>query len=75
MDNLTIEELESKLAEIEARRDELKTQARAIVRVLDAKRAAAAAAAKLAAMSDVERAALAQLVQAQGIASGESFGG
>lgn len=73
--NLTIADLEETLAKIEGQRDALKEKARAIVKALDAKRAEAAAREKLAAMSDLERAAMAQIVKPQGIDSGEAFGG
>lgn len=57
-EEMTIEELETTLAEVEVQRDALKVQAREIVAVLDQKRTFEAAQKKLAGLSETERAAL-----------------
>jgi len=56
---MTVAELQAELDKVNAMRDELTSRAKAIARDLNAELAKEAAAAKVAAMSDAERAALA----------------
>lgn len=74
LDEMSVEQLQAQLDRLNAERDALKEQIRRITPVLDAKQAQAAAGRKLAAMSDSERAALAQLLRTEGIPSGEAVG-
>lgn len=71
---LTVEALNDVLAERNAQADAFREETLAIRKIRDAKAAQEAAAAKLAAMSDEERAALAQLITPAGIAAGETVG-
>lgn len=73
-EQMTIEELEAFIAKINAERAVLKAQAVAVHAVLDAKNTTAAAAKKLATMSDAEKAALLQMIQAQSVASNGALG-
>lgn len=70
----SVTELEQELANTNAQRDALAKKAKALAEILDAARATEQAQAKLANMSDTERAALAQVLSAQGVVSGEKFG-
>lgn len=70
----SVAELEQELATTNAQRDALAKKAKALAEALDVARATEQAQAKLAKMSDTERAALAQMLSAQGVASGEKFG-
>jgi len=67
-----IEALEAGIVALDQQMDAIREQKRAKARRLEALHAEAAAERRLATMSDAERAALAQLLQAEGIASGEA---
>jgi len=72
---MTVEQLEAELQRISEERAALKTRAVAAHAVLDRRNGEAAARRRLATMSDVERAALAQIVATEGIESGEAVNG
>lgn len=74
LDEMSVEQLQAQLDRLNAERDALKEQIRRISPVLDAKLARTGAERKLAAMSDSERTALAQLLRTAGISSGEAVG-
>jgi len=74
-EQMTVEQLEAELQRISGERAALKEKAVAVHAVLDRRNAEAAARRKLAEMSDVEKAALAQIVAAEGIESGEAVVG
>lgn len=74
LEKMSIEELQERLNQINAQRDELIAEARQVSGVLNLKVALRAAESKLAAMSEVERAALTQVLAVDGIASTEAFG-
>jgi small-conductance mechanosensitive channel len=74
LEQLSIEDLQAQLNEINVLRDKLAGQAREISAILARKQAEAAAQHKLASMTEVERAALAQIIQAGAIGTGEEFG-
>lgn len=74
LSNLSIAELEAMLTDLHTERKALAARKREVARVLDAKLIEQAAHEKLAAMSDTERAALRQALDAEGIASDEAFG-
>ncbi len=69
-----VEELQAELARIAEARAALRTEALAVHAALDRAQARQAAAATMAGLSDVEKAALAQMILAQGIESGEAVG-
>lgn len=71
LEQMTVAELEAELARLTAERAALRERGLAVHAVLDRKQATERAQRTLAGLSDVERAALAQVVQAQGIESGE----
>lgn len=74
-EQMTVEQLTAELQRLNEQRAALREQAIAVHAVLDRKQAVETARRKLAEMSDVEKAALAQLVQAEGIESGEAVVG
>lgn len=74
-EQMTVEQLEAELARLTAERARLRDEGLKVHAALDRKQAAAAAQRTLDGMSDVERAALAQLVQTPGIVSGEQVVG
>ncbi|HMV87186.1 MAG TPA: hypothetical protein PLD20_12925 [Blastocatellia bacterium] len=71
---MSVEELNDVLAGRNAQTDAFREDTLAIRKIRDAKAAQDTAAAKLAAMSDEERAALAQLIAPAGITAGENVG-
>lgn len=71
LEQMTVAELEAELARLTAERAALRERALTVHAVLDRKQAEQRAMRTLAGLSDVERAALAQVVQAQGVESGE----
>lgn len=73
-DTMTVDELEAEIAGINEQRAVLKAKAVEVHRVLDAKNVKAAAERKLATLSDAEKAALVQMIQAQGAPSNGSVG-
>lgn len=73
-ETMSVEELEMELAEQRAKIDTAKDELRELVKFYDAKVAERDAAEKVARMSDLERAALVQVIQTQGIPSEENFG-
>jgi len=73
-EDFSIEELEAAIAAITLEQSRLKQQKLAIHSVLDRKMQTAEATRKLAAMSDSEKAALLQVMQAEGIPTAEEFG-
>lgn len=72
LEAMSAEELQERLDGINRQRDELTAEARQVAEVLNRKLALKAAEDKVAGMSEAERAALTQVLQAQGIASGEA---
>jgi hypothetical protein len=72
---LSINELNDFIRAKSDEREALIVEIRAACRVRDAKQAQARAKERLAAMTDVEKAALIQLVQAEAVASGEEVVG
>lgn len=74
-EEMNADQLQSELDKINANRDALSAEARQVAGLFSKKLAEENAKAKLDAMTDVERAALAQVIQAQGIASGEAVNG
>lgn len=74
-EQMTVEQLTAELQRLNEQRAALREQAMGVHAVLDRKQAVETARRKLAEMSDVEKAALAQLVQAEGIESGEAVVG
>ena len=74
-EQMSVEQLTAELQRINEERAALKAVAGAVHAVLDRKQAVETARRKLAAMSDVEKAALAQVVAAEGIESGEAVNG
>ncbi len=73
-EEFTIEELEAAISAITLEQSRLKQQKLALHAVLDRKMQAAEAARKLATMSDSEKAALRQVLEAEAIATAEEFG-
>ena len=73
-EDFTIEELVSAIAAITLEQGRLKQQKLAIHAVLDRKMQEAEAKRKMATMSDGEKAALLQVLQADGITTEEEFG-
>lgn len=73
-DTMTVEELEAAIAEINAQRAVLKAQAVAVHAVLDAKNVLASTAKKLATMSDAEKSALVQMINAEAVQSNGAVG-
>lgn len=71
---MTVAELETELAAVNSQRSELSQKAKEIAAELDSVRTLEAAKQKFASMPDAERLALAQVLNAQGIASAEAFG-
>jgi len=71
---MTIEELEKANQELMEQRQKIKDEQRLIAAVLDRKQAEARAKAKVARMSDPEKAALAQVLKAGSIESAEAVG-
>lgn len=67
---LSIEELEERLRSTNAARDNLSTLAKSIARHIEIKRAKE----KIEQMPEAEKAALLQVLSAQGVPSGEQFG-
>lgn len=74
LETMSVEALQETLDQTNAQRDELAAYARQVAAVLNKKLALQAAQDKLAGMSDVERLALAQLLQVNGVPSAEKFG-
>jgi thymidine phosphorylase len=74
LETLTTEELEAKQQQYNAERAALRVQAIAVQRVMDGRIAAAALTARLAAMSDAEKALLLQMVQAGTVLPTEGMG-
>lgn len=70
----TVDQIEDELRAINQQRDELAQKARTLAAELEHVKSAESAAQKLAAMGPAERAALAQMLQAGSIPSGEQFG-
>ena len=73
-DLMTTEQLEAEQTRLHGEAKQLKGRRRAVAVELDRRRVKEEALRKLAAMSDPERAALAQLLGPKGIASGEAHG-
>ncbi|MGH9158188.1 MAG: hypothetical protein ACRD1K_20660 [Acidimicrobiales bacterium] len=73
-DTLTVKQLEAAMTKLENQHVELKQAKRAASAALQAKQTAAEVRRKLAAMSDAERAALAQAIGAVGIEGGSAVG-
>jgi multidrug resistance efflux pump len=71
---IDVDALEAELTTLHAQHKAIKARKREIGARLEAARAAAAAAATVAAMSPAERAAVAQMLGAAGIASAEGVG-
>jgi len=74
MNQMSDEQLAARVAELNAQRDALKQEILKLVNEQNARAAQKSAQAKVAAMSDTERAAMAQLLGAQGVASGSAVG-
>lgn len=74
IEDLSIEQLQETLDQTNAQRDELTAYARQVAAVLNQKQALQSAQDKVAGMSDAEKSALTQVLQASGIASGEAVG-
>lgn len=75
LEQMSVAELEAELARLTAERARMRDEGLKVHAALDRKQAAAAAQRTLDGMSDVERAALAQLVQTQGVVSEEAVVG
>ena len=75
LDEMTVEELDEMIQALMAQRAELKTQQVKVQQVRDKKAAIEAAQAKVAALSDVERAAMLQVLAPEGVPSGEVVNG
>jgi hypothetical protein len=73
-EGMSLEQLDAAISELQAQKDAVREELKAANAARDSKIAQEAARAKLASLSDVERAALAQVIQAEGITSTESFG-
>jgi len=73
-EEMTTEQLEAEQTDLHGAAKQLKARRRAVAAELDQRRVKEEALRKLAAMSDPERAALAQLLGPRGIASGEAHG-
>lgn len=71
---LSSDELYAANQELSNKRDAIRAKQLEIVRVLDEKRADIVAAGKVASMSPAEKAKIHQLLQAESVASQESFG-
>lgn len=71
---MSIEELEAAISELTLQQRELKVEKLALQAVLSRKQDEAEAARKASAMSPGEKAALLQLLQADGITTSEEFG-
>ena len=74
LDEMSIEQLESLIADINDRRAALKVQAVEVHRRLDFANAQVSALRKLATLSDAEKALLVQMIEAQGAASDGAVG-
>lgn len=73
-EDLTIEQLEAGIASLTLQQRELRQEKLAMQGVLDRKQQAAVAARKASTMTPVEKAALLQVLQAEGINTTEEFG-
>lgn len=73
-EDLTIEQLEACIASLTLQQRELRQEKLAIQNVLDRKQQAAEAARKAGMMTAGEKAALLQVLQAEGITTSEEFG-
>lgn len=69
---MSIDELEAHCQALRGKKEKLQDELREAIRILDGKRATDSALAKVAAMSSAERAALAQVIQTEGVPSNES---
>jgi hypothetical protein len=74
LSKMSSEELEAHYQELDGQRAAIQAEARLVRAEIDQRVAAAEAARKLASMSDREKAALIQMLEAQGIESAEGFG-
>lgn len=74
LSQFTVELLEAQLTDLHAEGRALKARKRAVVLALDRKRAEARAQALVDRLSDAEKKAVAQVIGATGIASGEAVG-
>lgn len=72
--DMTLEELEAVAEDLRAKRESLKSELKQVVVVIDRRLAEVAARKKLETMSDPERQALFQLLQGNGVESGEVMG-
>lgn len=72
--NMSLAELNELKKKLEAEKEEIHEQLRAISRAIEGKQAEKAIADKIAGMSDSEKKAMAQALQAEGIKSGEKVG-
>lgn len=71
----TLDELEAKYQALDAKRAEAAEESRAVRREIDALLAEESAAKMMERMSDAERMALLQMLEAEGVASGVRVGG
>lgn len=74
LSQFTVEQLEAELTHLHAEGRTLKAKKRAVVLALDRKRAEARAQQLVDSLSDAEKKAVAQVIGASGIASGEAVG-
>lgn len=74
LEEMTVEELEQHIQQLDERKQEIRQAQRTAHEVLDRKNAAVVAQAKLETMSDPEKQALVQAIQAEGIPSQEAVG-
>lgn len=72
--DMTVEELKKLKFEMNQKRDETTAELRSVALALDIKLAEKAASEKVARMSDTEKKALSQAIQAEGIKSEEAVG-
>lgn len=73
-EEMSIQELEAQNRKLSEERDKIKIEQKILGKVMDAKKMALAVQKKLETMSDAEKAAMAQMIQSQGIGSSAAVG-
>ncbi len=73
-ESMSVEALDAENQRLQGQREGIREELRRLVAVRDRKAVLEAAERQVAAMGDPQKAALAQVIQAQGIASGEAVG-
>jgi phosphomevalonate kinase len=74
-EGMSIQELEAQNRKLSEERDKVKAEQRILGAVMDKKKMSIAVQKKLETMSDAEKAAMAQMIESQGIGSSAAVGG